>query len=812
MSNILETSTLEYYNYWENNNFQASKGLAYSVKVSDKDGNIITLEKDGSLFAMVGLTLDANTGVMRLLDKAHDDSILAEVEMPDADYIYNCRFDEEKNAILFDVKSLYGDETSTIELDVESLVELYEAGQGIEIGEKDEVTGRRPISIKLAEGENILQVSESGLSISDSITTDDELAAAISGKADIDYVNELVDNVSGLTSGITSEIERIWNVIGTDIDDPTLDERIDSKADLDEFNDLENEVGELEVSVNELSGKVETFDERIDAVEEKVIEIDEIKARVDEVEESISGINNTLTDINSNIADIETEIANDKVEIVKIESGLPETVKEAYVLKNAIGETLGEQINIYKDSSIESIEYSSTGEHGESGQFLKITYINSDGERTVSYIDLSEVIIESEYGDGLKVVDGKVYVNIDPTSDGYLTVSENGLKLSGVFQQFADLLEVNSQQWAAINSEISERESVDQQLWNAINQESIARESADNGLESQIGIEREERQAEDLNIKNLISAETEARISSDAIISGYVDTKVNEEKERALLAEANLESAIASEVSNRISSDNEIRNSVSAETEARIAADSALRRHVDEQIVSISGQVDDISIALAEETNERIREDNEIKSELSDFRSLYAKKEYVDTKDLEVAVAAVTSATTLANQYSDLKNDYLEQELKLYCDSGHTTLQNSISENTTKINAISNLKGVTGSDVSNYDDTGNGILDVLHREFHQYKGETIHKATGAQIRNVDEVAVGRYNISNREIDQMTGIDIPSGCTIFSVGIGTSDSVRRNALEVRQDGSVYMWIEGEYMCVNDLLSMLSHETY
>ena len=176
---------------------------------------------------------------------------LAEVEMPDADYIYNCRFDEDKKAILFDVKSLYGDETSTIELDVESLIELYEAGNGIEIGEKDETTGRRPISIKLAEGENILQVSESGLSISDAITTDDELAAAISGKADTSYVDELFNSYSGISGDISSitesiesledEIGKIKSIIGTEDDDPNLDERIDSKADLDEFNDLENE-------------------------------------------------------------------------------------------------------------------------------------------------------------------------------------------------------------------------------------------------------------------------------------------------------------------------------------------------------------------------------------------------------------------------------------------------------------------------------------------------------------------------------------------------------------------------------------------
>lgn len=204
MSDKFSTSTLEYYNYGDTSFFKPVKEL-YRVKVSDKDGNIITIEKDDSLYACVGLTLDADNGILRLIDKAHDDSILAEIEMPGADYVYNCRYDETTDSILFDVKSLYGDETSTIELNVSSLVDIYEAGQGIEIGEKKPDTGKKPISVKLAEGENILVLSDSGLSTSDKVTTDDELEAAVSGKADTEYVDELHDYLEGM---ITAEITR----------------------------------------------------------------------------------------------------------------------------------------------------------------------------------------------------------------------------------------------------------------------------------------------------------------------------------------------------------------------------------------------------------------------------------------------------------------------------------------------------------------------------------------------------------------------------------------------------------------------------
>ena len=71
--------------------------------------------------------------------------------------------------------------------------------------------------------------------------------------------------------------------------------------------------------------------------------------------------------------------------------------------------------------------------------------------------------------------------------------------------------------------------------------------------------------------------------------------------------------------------------------------------------------------------------------------------------------------------------------------------------------------------------------------------------------NPREVAFGEYNVSN------TG-ENDEDKTVFSIGNGTSDENRSNAVEVRKDGTVYMWVEGQFMNINDLLAMLAHETY
>ena len=78
--------------------------------------------------------------------------------------------------------------------------------------------------------------------------------------------------------------------------------------------------------------------------------------------------------------------------------------------------------------------------------------------------------------------------------------------------------------------------------------------------------------------------------------------------------------------------------------------------------------------------------------------------------------------------------------------------------------------------------------------------------------NIHEAGFGEWNESNREVDPVTGKEVPSGTTIFSVGIGTGDDDRQNALEIMKDGKVYLMVEGEYMCINDILGMLTHETY
>jgi len=109
--------------------------------------------------------------------------------------------------------------------------------------------------------------------------------------------------------------------------------------------------------------------------------------------------------------------------VTKKTTGLAANVKEQYDIIGKSGAVIG-SIPVYKDSTLKSVV--------RNGQSLIYTYILTDGTENVVTIDMSDFILESEYADGLQVIDGVISVKKDSTSESFLTVGTDGIKLSGV--------------------------------------------------------------------------------------------------------------------------------------------------------------------------------------------------------------------------------------------------------------------------------------------------------------------------------------------------------------------------------------------
>lgn len=117
--------------------------------------------------------------------------------------------------------------------------------------------------------------------------------------------------------------------------------------------------------------------------------------------------------------------------IVKSTTSLPADIKERYSLVDAAGNVSGDTIDIPKDSHIVSITYiTDTGDTHY--QNLEYVYIDASGETKTTYIDMSQLVLESEFASGVTSTNGVVHGVIDPTSETFLTVGADGFKLSGV--------------------------------------------------------------------------------------------------------------------------------------------------------------------------------------------------------------------------------------------------------------------------------------------------------------------------------------------------------------------------------------------
>lgn len=163
----------------------------------------------------------------------------------------------------------------------------------------------------------------------------------------------------------------------------------------------------------------------------------------------------TGTDINVNIKSGESVIKKDgkgglytNLNLVKISESLPATVKERYELRDSDNKKIGESIDIAKDSHIVSIKYI-TDSGDAHYQNLEYKYIDVNGVVQTEYVDISSLVLEAEFKDGLEVVDHQVKAKIDATSEkdsqgtpvSFLTVGPDGLKLSGVKEEITRKIE-----------------------------------------------------------------------------------------------------------------------------------------------------------------------------------------------------------------------------------------------------------------------------------------------------------------------------------------------------------------------------------
>lgn len=197
----------------------------------------------------------------------------------------------------------------------------------------------------------------------------------------------------------------------------------------------------------EKTAREEAISRESTARTDKDTELDrKIASEVTSRQETDRKIEQEITDrtsADSTINDrINTLIESNKLNVVDVEkvtSGLLQTIRESYKFKKADGTYIPQTVDIYKDSSLINVVLKEIGNK----KYLVFTYVLEDGTQKDIEVDVEGLLIESEFSDGLSASsDGdvvRVKVKIDPSSDNYLSVSSDGVKISGIASAFGDI-------------------------------------------------------------------------------------------------------------------------------------------------------------------------------------------------------------------------------------------------------------------------------------------------------------------------------------------------------------------------------------
>lgn len=183
-----------------------------------------------------------------------------------------------------------------------------------------------------------------------------------------------------------------------------------------------------------------------------IIAVGETDGKIHATAGNIAAANVTIADASDNFTADTVEAALAELadgaatySFSKVTTGLDNNVKEAWQLvetKNGTASNVeGSLINIYKDSALLGVKVSKHGIQWDNGwgtdpttgdDVLALAYEDKNGAVQVVELNVANFLRESEFKDGLQVTSGEVSVKIDSTSETFLTVSSNGVKLDGV--------------------------------------------------------------------------------------------------------------------------------------------------------------------------------------------------------------------------------------------------------------------------------------------------------------------------------------------------------------------------------------------
>lgn len=561
--------------------------------------------------------------------------------------------------------------------------------------------------------------------------------------------------------------------------------------DIDDISDI------IESGFTQIEDELNDIDEKIDAVSaETTDKINEIDEKVDvfsgEVTSALSEINDAIDDITNDMADIAEAVSANSEAIDALEEAVQKNTDDISELEEKVSANTADIANIYdvldtkanvsdlqdlhtemecKFNELDEKKADKTDLEAVSGKVDSIEErLNQEIERSTTVDNLMQTKIDSLEENVQEAVE-----KVD-AFDGRINAVETGLT-----KEIADRIQGDLD---LIGNDSDSRDA--NTIWGAKNFAKEMKRQAISSAETYTddavaGFSTELAELEDeINQKLTAYATTgyvEDRISEEkGIITNDYNAKINAETERATRQETLISDDVA-----------EVRSDV-IDAKESIAHNATLLHAITEWEGSNPDDYDDSGNGILDVLHREFHEFEEthgtIKSiEIKDGNLIIT---YMTVDGEKQTIVPISEILVLDDYYKKEETDaLLDEKLDV---SAYTDVSDQVSANTENIEAIS-------GDVVTLDSALAALIEKLG-----YKDNETLVTNGEH-----EVAFGEYNISHESEE-------PSGQTVFSVGIGTDDANRSNAVEIMKNGDLYLWVEGEFMNVNKLLGQIAHEIY
>ena len=403
------------------------------VKIDNTSEGYLTVSRDGIKISGIKELLDKVPLISDKIDKEISDRKNADqglLTMLDAETKNRKNADDE-------IKGIIGDLSSSVTSGNTTIAELI--AKETEDRENEDNSIKELLAAETSDresGDNEIKDIISNLRQSTE-NSDEEIRALITKESedriasDDEIKNIIGDVTSSITSGNTSIVELI-------------------KAEANKREEEDTKIKELITS--ETKARTDAINTEKTDRENADNEIRNLlSAEESKREEEDNKIKGDIVTITSKIDGLSDKNKSNVVNVIKVSDNLPATIRERYKFVKSDNTELEQTIDIYKDSSLMNVELQEV----DNKKCLVFTYILEDGTEKNITLDVEQLLIESEFQDGLSGVseDGviRVKVKIDGSSEEYLTVSKNGVKLSGIN---AKLNEINTK----IETETTNRE------------------------------------------------------------------------------------------------------------------------------------------------------------------------------------------------------------------------------------------------------------------------------------------------------------------------------------------------------------------